>query len=655
MKSNLIKAGLFLGLLFLINKAAWADVRLPALIGDNMVLQREVQISIWGWADPGEKVSLQFLGTEKTVKTGKDGKWSMVLSRLPAGGPYKMVIRGKNTITVNNILVGDVWLASGQSNMEWILKNINNAEEEIKTADNPQIRLFFVEHKTAFQPQNDVDSRGWKECTPDLAANFSAIAYLFGRELFETYKVPIGLISSSWGGTPAESWTSIEGLKNLQAFYEDAVSISNVSNAEFETLNKDRKDWYLENDSKDRGFLPDRQTWAEADLNTTDWGTFEFPGLWFREKDIRGYGGTIWFRKEISLTGAPGGQPLELHFSSILVSDSTYFNGRLVGYGSGYGRERVYKVPANLVKPGRNVITIRIKGAPGFGGGIMGTPDQMFALSGDIAIPLSGDWKYKTGPDISSFPDIPGLEGYNATMPNVPVVIYNGMIAPLVPYKIKGVIWYQGESNADNMEEAMQYYSLFPAMINDWRKRWGCDFPFLFVQLAGYQPDNPQPSDYPWAHLREAQSETLTLPNTGMAVAIDIGDENNIHPKNKQDVAHRLVLAARKVAYNENIVYSGPTLKGIKVEGNKIRVSFNNLGSGLWVKDQDGSLRGFSIAGADMNFVWARAFLEGNDVIVLSERVREPVAVRYDWGNTPDGNLYNRDNLPAVPFRTDNR
>lgn len=655
MKKLFIKPALILALIVPLNLSVFGNVKLPALVGDNMVLQRDAPINIWGWADPHEKVNLQFCGKQFTAITNKDGKWTLVLSPLPAGGPYEMVIRGENIITIKNILIGDVWLASGQSNMEFALKDANNSKQEIEIANNSQIRLFTVKHKTAFQPLNDVDSKAWMVCSPDLVKDFSAIAYLFGRKLNEKYNVPIGLINSSWGGTPAESWTSSEGFKNLEFYKESAMNISKISNTDFEAFNKKRLDWTNQNDSGDRGFMANGKTWADTDLSPHDWATLQFPGFWTSVKEIKGYGGTIWFRKEINLPEAAVGQPLQLHFSSIIMSDSTYFNGKLVGNGGGYGKERVYTVPGNLVKKGTNVITIRIKGAPGFGGGIMGSPETMYALTCSTSFPLSGDWQYKTGPDISSFPSLPGLDSYNAVMPNVPTIIYNGMIAPLVPFSIKGVIWYQGESNADNLKEALQYDSLFSALIQDWRKQWSYDFPFLYVQLAGYQVDEPEPSDYAWAHLREAQYKTLALPNTGMAVAIDIGDEKDIHPKNKQDVAHRLFLAAEKIAYKENVIHSGPSYRSMKAEGNKIRLSFDNLGSGLFIKgDKYGYIRGFSIAGADKKFVWAKAYQEGGDVVVYSENIVNPIAVRYNWGNSPDGNLYNGEDLPVVPFRTDN-
>ena len=285
--------------------------------------------------------------------------------------------------------------------------------------------------------------------------------------------------------------------------------------------------------------------------------------------------------------------------------------------------------------------------------GVTGTDNELFARNGNDRLELAGDWQYKTAADLKDIPNIVGIERYNKSMPQCPLVLYNAMIAPLIPYTIKGVIWYQGESNADSFEEANQYYTLFPTLIKDWRKQWGYEFPFLYVQLAGYQPNKKEPTDYPWARVREAQSKALSLPSTGMATAVDIGEENDVHPKNKQDVAHRLVLAAGKVAYGKQVISSGPTFSKMTIEGDKIRISFNNIGSGLFTKDKSGYAKGFAIAGSDKKFIWANAYQDGNDIIVVSNKIKNPVAVRYDWCNFPDGNIYNKENLPATPFRTD--
>ena len=649
MKIQHLNFGIIIGLLILLSSSAWANVKLPALVGDNMVLQRDTKINMWGWADPGEKVSIQFQGKNLNAKTRKDGKWTIILPSFPAGGPFEMIIKGKNIITVKNILVGDVWLASGQSNMEFQLKNANNSAEEIKSANFDKIHLFTVTKNYSFQKKQELTSDGWKVCSPTSVENFSAIAYLFGREIYQKYKVPVGLINSSWGGTTAEAWTSAEGLKELPSFVGKVKALPNVDS--YENFKAKISTWYNEN-NVDRGHMPNATPWSAVGLNTSEWSKMNQPGFWSANKDLKGYSGTIWLRKEIEISAVDVSKPLELSFGIILMSDSVFFNGKFIGTTTGYSKKRKYKVPADLIKPGVNLIAVRIKGVPNYGG-MIDAPTELYAQLGETKITLQGDWLYKPGSDISNFPQDIILSTFDPNMPKTPTVLYNSMIAPMVQYAIKGVIWYQGESNADFMDEAIEYYTLFPTMIKDWRRSWGYDFPFLFVQLAGYQPDKQEPADYPWAHLREAQFKTLSLSNTGMATAIDIGEEKDIHPKNKQDVAHRLVLAAEKVAYHENVVFSGSVVKSMKIEENKIRLSFDNIGSGLWVKDKYGYIRGFSIASGDRKFVWAKAYLDGNDVLVYAENLNSPVAVRYDWGNFPDGNLYNKENLPAVPFRTD--
>lgn len=649
---NRIKIKLLFILVAVLNISVWANIKLPALVGDNMVLQRDANIQIWGWADPGEKVNLQFLGNDLHTKTGKDGKWTLDLSPVPAGGPYEMVIEGRNRITISNILVGDVWLASGQSNMGFKMYQTDNAETEIEIANYDQIRLFSVEHIMSFQPETDVNSNGWKMCTPNTVKNFSAVAYYFGKELYKKYGVPIGLINSSWGGSYAEAWISKNGLIQFPDFLKQADQFSELDNVAYKEFQKEMNKWLRKFAKIDRGRMPGEISWEDEHLDTDGWLTMNQPGIWSQHKELKGFNGVIWFRKEIDVPIEMAGQPIELNFGAILWTDSVFFNGVLIGSTTGYQIKRNYKVSGDLVKEGQNLITLRIAGLDYFGG-LIGAPNELFALVGEEKIPLSGEWLYKTGSDISTYPENEMIKKYQLGMPNKPTLLFNSMIAPLIPYKLKGVIWYQGESNASNMSTARQYYTLFPSLINDWREKWGYEFSFLFVQLAGYQTDEEMPADYVWAHLREAQYKTLSLPNTGMAVAIDIGNEKDIHPTNKVNVGKRLALAAQKVAYKEDVVFSGPTYKRMKIEGNKIRLSLDNLGSGIWVKDKYSYIRGFAIAGADKKFVWAKAYSDGDDIIVYSEDIKEPVAVRYNWGNTPDGNLYNMENLPAVPFRTD--
>jgi len=508
--SRLIVSLFSLFLLLLNVHIAIADVRLPAVISDNMVLQGRMKVAIWGWAEPGEEimVSVSWHSMRWAVTADKNGKWMFRMNPPKVGGPYEMTIRGKNEITIKNILVGEVWIASGQSNMALPVKRSANAEPEITEANYPEIRLFTVERKVAEEPQSDCTGN-WVLCSPETIPVFSAVAYYFGREVHKELNVPIGLIHTSWGGTPAEAWTRREILQADADFapilqrYADTVAKYPEAKKEYERkVNK----------------------WKDAVANAKSEG----------KKPPR--------------------------------------------------RPREPSGPGNPRSPG-------------------------------------------------------GL--------------YNAMIAPLMSYGIKGAIWYQGEANAGR---AYQYRKLFATMIKNWRDDWGQgDFPFLFVQLANFKAVNPEPSESDWAELREAQLMTLSLPNTGMAVIIDIGEANDIHPKNKQDVGRRLALWTLAKNYGKKLEYCGPFYKSMVIEGSKIILHFDHFGGGLVAgggPDQSG-FKGFAIAGADRKFVWADAKIDVDTVVVSSDKITEPVAVRYAWADNPVCNLYNQEGLPASPFRTD--
>ncbi len=504
--STVLILGMMLGLCAA--PVAFADVKLPSVIGDNMVLQQGKPLPIWGWANAGEKVTVK-LGKSRSAKTTADdnGKWMVKLKSMKAGGPYTLTVSGNNTIELKNILIGEVWVCSGQSNMQWTVGNSNNSKMEIAAANYPKIRLFYVPRTIASQPQDDVNAK-WEECTSQNVGEFSAVSYFFGRTLHQELDIPIGLIHTSWGGTPAEAWTSLPSLQ-AEPILQPIVERWDKSISDFnENLEKYEQDFLA---------------WKKESINTENTG-----------------------------------------------------------------------------------------------GGVGGPP----SLPND---PRKSPHRYS------------GL--------------YNAMIAPLIPYAIQGAIWYQGESNATR---AYQYRTLFPAMITDWRKNWGQgDFTFLFVQLANFEVNWGNQSDVAWAELEEAQLMTLDLPNTGMSVTIDIGDPKDIHPRNKQEVGRRLALAARAIAYGQDIVYSGPIYKDMRVEGNRIRLSFNHIGGGLIVGDP-GELQQFTIAGEDRNFVPAKAEIDGETVIVSAEGVPQPVAVRYAFDDNPESaNLYNKEGLPASPFRTD--
>ena len=472
MKSTKIKTTLCAFLSLCIFYPALAIVTLPSAISDNMVLQRDLPIKLWGKADIDETVSVTLNGQTVKTQTGKDGIWRVQLKAMHYGGPYEITVKGKNTITLRNILIGDVWICSGQSNMEWTVSNSNNAYSEMNNAHYPAIRLLTVHKRVSNTPLQDTSTSGWELCNPQTVGPFSAVGYFFGRELYRQLDIPIGLVNTSWGGTIIEPWTSVPMMR----------------------------------------------------------------------------------------------------------TQSDY-------------AEKLDKLPS-------------------------------LDMSGNI------------GPN-----DYPSL-------------LYNAMIAPLTEFPIKGAIWYQGEGNGT---EGFKYRTLFPNMITDWRRAWNQgDFPFYFVQLASFDGSVFSIPEYAWAELREAQHLTLRLPNTGEAVTIDIGDTKDIHPRNKQDVGYRLALNALSKTYGKNMEYAGPEYQSMKIAGNKIVLTFTHTGDGMSVKGKYGYLYGFSIAGDDRKFVWAKAHIEGNTVVVYSDEVSRPVAVRYAWLNDPcDANLYNSAGLPASPFRTD--
>ncbi len=642
---------------------AHATVRLPALVGSHMVLQRDRPVPVWGWAAPGEQVSVTFRGkTYPASAPDASGRWQATLPALPAGGPYELTVKGQNTIVLTDVLMGDVWLASGQSNMQMPVSNaripveerpgvydaVQQADQEIAAANWPELRFFTVQMSVAYRPQAEAVGSGWLVCSPATVARLSAVAYFFGRDLHQRYHVPIGLLVSSWGGTPAEAWTSAEGLHALPEFGTQVADFArHTTNLHDDQLAyQTRMRELLRNiRAYDRGYLPNGQTWATPDLDTRAWPTLPVPGNWERTPALATYDGVVWLRKEIDVPASLASQPLTLALGKVDDADSTYLNGVRVGHANGYNKSRRYPVPAGLLHPGRNVLVVRVVDTGG-GGGITGEPADVALRSADgtLALPLAGPWQYQVGldPQVQPVPPVPGgAQG-------VPTALYNAMIAPLQPFALKGVIWYQGENNASR---AAQYRTLFPALITDWRQHWQTELPFLFVQLASFMPARPTPTESAWAELREAQALTLQLPATGMATAIDIGEAADIHPHNKQEVGRRLALAARHVAYGDKkVVYHGPTYARLRVAGNEARLKFDQ--SDLVVKDGP-ALRGFAVAGADHQFRWATARLVGGEVVVQSPEVPQPVAVRYDWADNPDGNLVNKDGLPAPPFRTD--
>ena len=635
---------LIIFLLFLI--PCWGNVKLPKLISDGMVLQRNAEINIWGWADNNEKVSISFLGSTYNTVADENGNWKIVLSDLNAGGPFKMEINASNTIIINDIMIGDVWVCSGQSNMEhtvgsfdWVYKN------EIANSTNKYIREFHVPQKYNFNDaQEDLQSGSWKTANPENVYNFSAVGYFFAKAIYDKYKVPVGLINSSLGGSPVESWISEDALKTFPAYYNEARLFRDSSLIKIiETSDSKRiNSWYNLSSKIDEGYR-NQPSWFDPTLNDSDWKTMKIPGYWADTK-VGFLNGVVWFRKKVNIPVSVIEGKAKILLGRIVDADSVFINGKFIGNTTYLYPRRRYDIPVGILKEGENTIVIRVVNSFGRGGFVFDKPYQIQTETDTID--LKGEWKFKVG-DI-----MPSLASQTFIRWK-PMGLYNAMIAPLLNYKIKGVIWYQGESNAERPGE---YLNLFTTMINDWRNKWNEGvFPFLFVQLPNFMDPKNEPSESDWALLREAQLKTLSLPNTGMAVTIDVGEWNDIHPVDKKDVGKRLALAAEKIAYGDgNVVYSGPIYKSMQIDDNKIIISFSNTGSGLVVKG-GGELKYFSICGSDEKFVWAKAKIENNKVVVWSDDISNPVAVRYAWADNPEGaNLFNNEGLPASPFRTDN-
>ncbi|MCL5408500.1 MAG: sialate O-acetylesterase [Candidatus Omnitrophica bacterium] len=634
---------------------------IPCILSDNMVLQRGKKINIWGWAEPEDQIYVEFSRQQKNIKTDKKGKWSVFFEpELFSCLGKDMFIYSKKEnkkIQIKNILIGDVWVCSGQSNMEWPLDSALNAEEEIENANYPNIRLFSVPLKAHLTPDGDVLGH-WTCCSPETVGKFSAVGYFFGREIHRKTGIPIGLINSSWGGTIAEAWTSREVLISDKNFKKV------VKEYEEELFNPDSKKIFLEQqrkwgekyDIKDLKNQGEIDGWHNIELDNSEWRNMSLPGNW--QSVGHNYSGIFWFRKEIQIPGDWKGKALTLSLGPTDKSDITYFNGVKIGSINMEQRldawctPRIYTVPGKLVNTGKNVISVRVFSNI-YQGGFIGRPLQMkiFPVDNETsAIPLAGIWKYRIEANFGLIPPPPaGPRGEGNA--NSPYILFDNMIKPLIKYRICGAIWYQGESNVD---KAKQYRILFSLMIKSWRKAWKQgNFPFLYVQLANYMMPKGEPSDSAWAELREAQTLTLSVSNTGMAVAIDIGEAGDIHPRNKQDVGIRLSLPALDMTCDfKNLVYSGPIYKSMLIEKNKIRIKFDYTAGGLICHGK--YLKGFSISGKNKKFVWAEAVVENNEVVISSPKILKPVAVRYAWADNPECNLYNSSGLPASPFRTDN-
>lgn len=631
--------------------AANAKVTPAACFTDNMVLQQKANATLWGTEQPNKSFTIVTSWNNKTYKvvSNADGNWKIKVATPSYGGPYSIKFNDGEISTLNNILIGEVWVCSGQSNMEMPLTgfygDVLNLQQELADAANyPEIRMLKIDNKTAFTPQTDVPVKwGWNICNPQTVRDFSAAAYFFAKNLYQKHHIPIGIINSTWGGTVAEAWTSGSALKTMPDFApfvqaaEDGMTQQKLD-AKYQA---DLQVWLNTINKMDPSYQNGSLLWATPGFDDSGWKKMSVPAYW-EQSGVPDYDGTMWFRKKVKIPADWAGKDLKLNIGGIDDMDDSFFNGTEIGHSEWFFIKRSYTIPAKLAMAGDNTIAIRVLDNGGLGGLNHGPMTLSLASDTSAKIDIAGEWAYQKGSELKVLPQIPA----QSNSPNRPTLIYNAMISPILPYTIKGVIWYQGESNADR---ATQYRKLFPLMITDWRQKWGeGSFPFYFVQIANYgATDQPPAAD--WPALRDAQRNTLSVPNTGMAVIIDIGDKNRIHPQNKQEVGRRLALIAMAKTYGDKIPYSGPVYQSQKISGNKIELAFAN--GALTAKGD--TLKGFTIAGADKQFHPANATIRGNVITVISPDVANPVAVRYAWANNPACNLYNTAGLPASPFKTD--
>ena len=634
---------------------AFGKITVPKLLGDGMVLQRDATVKLWGWASAHERITIKFRNAVYKTTATDSGTWEVKLPPIKAGGPYTMTLSGEDTITIRNILFGDVWICSGQSNMELPMRRVRPLyEHEIVTADNDYVRWFMVPQRYNFNaPQLDVVSGSWQPTNSKTILGFSATAYFFAQALYERYHVPIGLIQTALGGSPAQAWMSEEALKMFPDYEHEARRFKDSTLiVAMEQADRTRMEaWYKELGQKDIAYKDSQKVWFDPTYTSSDWKTMNIPGYW-ATAELGPVNGAVWFKKEITIDPSQSyvntdsqtvGRVAKLHLGRIVDADSVFVNGVFVGSTGYQYPPRRYEFSPAIIHEGKNTIVVKVISTSGQGGFVLDKPYEL--IVGGRTYDLKGMWQYRLGATMEPLADQTFVQWK-------PVGLFNAMISPLVQYSMKGVIWYQGESNAEKPQE---YQNLFPALIRDWRKKWNQgNYPFLFVQLPNYMQAQAQPSESNWALFREVQRKTLSLPNTGMAVTIDIGEWNDIHPLDKKDVGKRLALTARNVAYHEkNVVYSGPRYRSMKIHGNKMILSFDCVGSGL-IAANVGELDNFAVAGSDKRFVWAKAKIKRNTVEVWNDEIRTPVTVRYAWADNPTGvKLYNREGLPASPFSTD--
>jgi sialate O-acetylesterase len=632
-------------LLLVLHSAANAQLKLARLFSDHVVLQRQKVIPVWGWATPNENVKVSLGNQSQSARADASGKWTVKFAPMEAGGPYQLAVSAKSgSLNVNDILIGEVWLCSGQSNMEWRVAQANNYIEEKKDSDYPKIRHFFVDHEVTMTPQADLKSGEWKICSPETVGNFTAVGFFFARELYQKLNIPVGLLHSSWGGSQIEGWISKEAMitdNELRAYAQSLPD--NWADADAIHDKKTRKS--LLGSESINPSADDEKKYFNADYDFSKWlnagsplGQWDWKGVWM----FRGNG---FMARMIDVPADMAAKETTLGLGIQDSQNQIYINGKLVYEGAQTGARKI-TIPANTWKAGNNQLVIKFGNMVNpswYGLGLMGSENDLYISAGTDRISLASDWKI-----MPSFAD---KHEYVHSSNNLGTTIYNSMIAPLVPFAIRGALWYQGESNAGR---AYQYRTSFPLMIQDWRKQWKDDFSFYFVQLSSYGDYQNSNKGSNWAELREAQTMTLSLPKTGMAVTTDVGNPKDIHPTNKQDVGHRLAVNALKFDYGQDVLHSGPMYESVKFEEGKAILSFKHIGKGLMAKDKFGYLKGFEIAADDKAFYYAKADIVGDKVVVYHPKGLKPIAVRYAWADAPeDANLFNVDGLPASPFRTD--
>jgi sialate O-acetylesterase len=628
----------------LLDLAGFTQLRMPGIFGHHMVVQRNQAVPVWGWSLPGDRVTVLFNGQSKKTTADKQGSWRIVLDPQAEGGPFDMIVQGKGNILFHDVYVGEVWVCSGQSNMEFALSDVHDAGAEIHSAVFPEIRQIKIPHDIGIEPKNDILPAKWEICSPETAGNFTAVGYFFAREIAKRLHVAVGLVNSSWGGTMSETWTSRGAFENSPEFKSTIEAIPEKDFQHTLEVRRQRLEQQIRLLQKNITDSIPENDWKNPDYNSQVWPKISVAVTWESQPlGLTDLDGIVWFRKEVVLDSVAAQGPITISLGTIDDNDITYVNATRVGSTKSWNQNRVYVVPTGVFRPGKNLISVRVEDTGG-GGGFYGDSTAVHLITSKGNIPLGGPWNFR----------VAKIFNYGGIDPNdFPCLLYNAMIHPLIPFAIRGVLWYQGEANADR---AYQYRMAFPLMITDWRQHWGeGDFPFYFVQLASFNAANGNSAKgSTWAELREAQAYTLTLPATGMAVTTDIGESMDIHPKNKKDVGLRLAALALNNLYGQTMEYSGPMYQSMKIQGNKINLSFTHTGTGLMIRDKYGYIRGFEIAGSDRHFQYAKAFIQDNWVTVYADQVTQPVAVRYNWADDAgEGNLYNQEGFPAAPFRTD--